>query len=349
MSEEIIKLTHYSKGSGCGCKIAPAVLEKILQNQRSSPLFERLIVGNHGNDDAAVWNIDNDNYLVSTVDFFTPVVDDPFIYGQIAAANAVSDIYAMGGKPVFALSLLGWPVDKLSAEIAARVIEGATEICNNIGIPLAGGHSIDTSEPIYGLAVNGLVKKANLKKNNTAEADDLLILTKPLGSGIIAAAQKKGVAIAEDYEKAIEVMTEVNLVGAELAAIKGITAMTDVTGFGLIGHLIEMAKGSVLTAEISYDAMPVLPGLNRYIEKMVFPDNTYRNWNSYEKLVRGITGPSFIVLNDPQTNGGLLISVKPQAYEEVVEILKSFSIPFRIPIGKMTAQQDVPVIVHEGE
>jgi selenide, water dikinase len=349
VGEEKIKLTQYSSGAGCGCKIAPAVLEKILKNQKSSPLFDRLIVGNHSNDDAAVWDLGDDNYLISTADFFTPIVDDPFEYGRIAAANAVSDVYAMGGKPVFALSLLGWPVDKLSPDIAAEVIRGATAICNSIGIPLAGGHSISTTEPVFGLSVNGMVKKPHLKKNNTAQEEDLLLLTKPLGTGIISTAQKRGIVTEEDYKNALEVMTEVNIAGAELAKINGITAMTDVTGFGLIGHLIEMTRSSGLTAEISYDAMPMLPGLNNYIEKKAFPDNTYRNWNCYEKQVRGITGPSFIVLNDPQTNGGLLIAVKQSAFEEVAELLKSFSIPFRIPIGKLTAKQDVTVVVHEGD
>lgn len=349
MSEEKIKLTQFSRGSGCGCKIAPSVLEKILKNQKSSPLFERLIVGNNSNDDAAVWDMGNENYLITTADFFTPIVDDAFQFGRIAAANAVSDVYAMGGKPIFALSLLGWPVDKLPVELAAEVLRGATEICNSIGIPIAGGHSIDTVEPLFGLSVNGMVKKHHLKKNDTARENDLLLLTKPLGSGIISAAQKRGIVTEEDYQNALEVMTEVNIAGAELAKVKGITAMTDITGFGLIGHLIEMAAGSNLTAEISYDAMPMLPGLHYYIEKMTFPDNTYRNWNSYEKQVQGITGPSFIVLNDPQTNGGLLISVEQHSYEEVAEILKSFSIPFRIPVGRMTVKQNVPVIVHEGE
>lgn len=349
MPGEKIKLTQYSRGSGCGCKIAPAVLEQILKNQKSSPLFDKLIVGNHSNDDAAVWDLGNENYLISTADFFTPVVDDAFHFGKIAAANAVSDVYAMGGKPIFALALLGWPVDKLPADLAGEVLKGATEICNSIGIPLAGGHSIDTTEPVFGLSVNGMVKKQYLRKNNTANENDLLLLTKPLGTGIIATAQKRGIVREEDYLAALAVMTEVNIVGAELGNIAGVTAMTDITGFGLIGHLVEMAEGSGLTAEISYDATPMLPGLHYYTEKMIFPDNTYRNWNNYEKKVKGIAGPSFITLNDPQTNGGLLIAIKPEAYEETVEVLKSFSVPYRIPIGRMTVRQHVTVIVHEGD
>ena len=349
MPEEKLKLTSYSKGSGCGCKIAPAQLEKILKNQKASPLFDKLIVGNRSNDDAAVWDMGDENYLISTADFFTPIVDDPFHYGKIAAANSLSDVYAMGGKPFFALSLLGWPIDKLSADIAAEVIRGATEICNEVGIPLAGGHSIDSAEPFFGLSVNGMVKKPYLKRNNTAGAEDLLLLTKPLGTGIIAAALKRNMIREEDYETALKIMTEINLAGTELSKIEGVTAMTDVTGFGLIGHLIEMAGGSNLTAEISYDAMPTMPSLNHYTDKLCIPDSTYRNWNSYEKQVRGISGAAFMVLNDPQTNGGLLLSVKQNAYEDVVEVLKSFAIPYRIPIGKMTEKQDVSVIVHEGD
>lgn len=266
-----IKLTQYSRGAGCGCKIAPKVLDEILEGKHSSPLFENLLVGNNNNDDAAVYDLGNGQALISTTDFFMPIVDDAFDFGRIAAANSISDVYAMGGKPVMAVAILGWPVEKLPAELAQKMIEGATAICNEANIPLAGGHSIDSQEPIFGLAVSGIVDIENLKKNNTAQEGDLLFLTKPLGVGILSTAQKRGVLSDEHQTGMIAQMISLNKIGEQLGSIKGVTAMTDVTGFGLLGHLIEMATGSRLSAELYYDKIPIANGVKEYIAQRIFP------------------------------------------------------------------------------
>jgi selenide,water dikinase len=234
MSE--IKLTQYSHGAGCGCKIAPAVLDKILHSDFKSAGFSKLLVGNESKDDAAVYELDNDNCIISTTDFFMPIVDDAFTFGKIASVNAISDVYSMGGNPIMALAILGWPVDKLPAELAQKVLDGAREVCREANIPLAGGHSIDSPEPIFGLAVTGTVSKANLKKNNTAHAGNLLYLTKPLGVGIITTAQKRGLALNEDVTRAVTYMTTLNAVGAAISKHNFVTALTDITGFGLLGH-----------------------------------------------------------------------------------------------------------------
>ena len=306
-----IKLTQYSKGSGCGCKIEPAVLEKILNQTKGGKTYSELIGGYETNDDAAVWDCGNGMYLLSTTDFFTPIVDNPFDFGRISAVNAISDIYAMGGKPSFALAILGFPIDKLPIEVASEILAGAKMICEEAGIPLAGGHSIDIPEPVFGLVVNGFTDKNSLRKNNTAMAGDVLMMTKPLGTGIISAAQKRGKAEEADVRLAVELMTTLNSVGYELSKIEGVHAMTDVTGFGLMGHLIEMCEGSNLSAELNYNSVPLISGIEKYTAQFIFPDNVYRNWNAYEKKVSGINGPAFITLCDPQTSGGLLIAVDP--------------------------------------
>jgi selenide,water dikinase len=339
-----IRLTQMSHGSGCGCKIEPALLEKILnKNAGEKNQFISLIGGYETNDDAAVWD-NGENYLLSTTDFFTPIVDDPFDFGQIAAANALSDIYAMGGRPSFALAILGFPVDKLPADVAKEIIAGAKAVCTKAGIPIAGGHSIDIPEPVFGLVVNGFVDKNNLKKNNTARENDLLFLTKPLGTGIIASAQKRGKVKEEDLMKAIDVMTTLNSVGAELGKIPGVHAMTDITGFGLLGHLIEMCEGSGLSAEIDYKKIPLLSGVEEYASQFIFPDNTYRNWNAYEKKVTGINGPSFITLCDPQTSGGLLIAVDGSLKNKITG--NDFNLVFS-EIGRMLPLNDRAVSVLE--
>jgi selenide,water dikinase len=283
------------------------------------------LVGNNSKDDAAVYDLGNGTALISTTDFFMPIVDDAFDFGRIAAANSISDVYAMGGKPLMASAILGWPVNKLPAEVAQKLIEGGRNICAEAGIPLAGGHSIDSPEPIFGLAVTGIVPIENLKRNNTAQQGDYLFLTKPLGVGILSTAQKRGLLKEEHLPVMVKQMTTLNKTGEELGKIKGVTAMTDVTGFGLLGHLIEMAEGSGLSAEIYYDKIPRMAGVSEYIKMEIFPDGTTRNWNSYGDKVKFVSGvnvkEAFTLLPDPQTNGGLLVSVKEESLEEVKKVL----------------------------
>ena len=321
-----IKLTQYSHGYGCGCKIAPAVLDEILKGNESTGDFPGLLVGNSTRDDAAVLDIGNGWAMVSTTDFFMPIVDDPFEFGRIAATNAISDIYAMGGKPNLAIAILGWPVDKLAPEIAAKVVAGGRSVCADAGIPLAGGHSIDSPEPIFGLAVNGMVQTNRLLRNNTAEAGDLLFLTKPLGVGIITTAEKMGKAKPEDVQMAITNMTTLNKIGERLGEINGVHAVTDITGFGLFGHLLEMAEGSNLAAELHLGKLPELPGLNAYMNQFTIPAITYRNWNSYGHL---LTEPDARTLHlgcDPQTSGGLLISIAPSDKDALIALMKSYGV-----------------------
>jgi selenide, water dikinase len=336
------RLTQYSHGAGCGCKISPKVLDEILKSNIALPDNHKLMVGNHSKDDAAVYDIGNGMALISTTDFFMPIVDDPFDFGRIAAANSISDVYAMGGKPLMAIAILGWPVEKLPAEIAQRVVEGGRAICAEAGIPLAGGHSIDSPEPIFGLAVTGIVPIENLKQNNTAQEGDYLFLTKPLGVGILSTAQKRGLLKPEHLPAMTEQMTSLNKMGEELGKIKGVTAMTDVTGFGLLGHLMEMAEGSGLSAEIYYDKLPVAPGVKEYIAQRIFPDATTRNWSSYSDKVKFEKGvnvmEAFTLLPDPQTNGGLLVSVK----EDLVEEFKEF---LGLPIGRFACSSEKTIYV----
>lgn len=345
-----IKLTQYSHGAGCGCKIAPAVLEEILKGQTSLPDDKNLLVGNNSKDDAAVYDLGNGTALISTTDFFMPIVDDAFDFGRIAAANAISDVYAMGGKPLVAIAILGWPVDKLPATLAQQVIEGGRATCAAAGIPLAGGHSIDSTEPIFGLAVTGILNTAYLKQNNTAQEGDVLFLTKPLGVGILSTAQKRGVLTPELLPVMIEQMTALNSIGEALGKLSGVHAMTDVTGFGLLGHLIEMADGSGLSAELNYNALQLLPGAKDYLAQRIVPDATYRNWNSYSQQVKFEPGvdvmQAFNILPDPQTNGGLLIAVAPDSVDEVISLLKASSLSeFVTPIGKMVCKAEKTVVV----
>lgn len=344
---EDIKLTQYSHGAGCGCKIAPSVLDKILHNTKPFQEFKNLLVGNDTKDDAAVMDIGNGNAIISTTDFFMPIVDDAFDFGRIASANAISDIYAMGGKPLMAVAILGWPVEKIPAELAAKVLEGSREICKQAGIPLAGGHSIDSPEPIFGLAVTGIMPISNLKKNSTAKEGDLLFLTKPIGTGIMGTALKRGLLNQEDYPTWVNTMCKLNSIGEKLGKIEGVNALTDVTGFGLVGHLIEMAEGSGLSAEISNSLVPLLNGIEKYTSQFCFPDNTTRNLNSYKDKIAGIDGLEFITLCDPQTSGGLLVSVKPSAVSEYINLIKSeaYSDLFCNPIGKMVMKQEKVVTV----
>lgn len=348
-----IKLTQYSHGAGCGCKIAPAVLEQILKGQTTAIHDAKLLVGNASKDDATVYDLGNGMALISTTDFFMPIVDDAYDFGRIAAANAISDVYAMGGKPLVAIAILGWPVEKLPAELAQQLIAGGRATCDAAGIPLAGGHSIDSTEPIFGLAVTGIVPIENLKQNNTAKEGDVLFLTKPLGVGILSTAQKRGVLTPELQAVMTTQMSALNNIGEALGKIKGVHAMTDVTGFGLLGHLIEMADGSGLGAEVYYNKLQILEGAKEYLTQRIVPDATYRNWNSYSAQVGFETGvdvmQAFSILPDPQTNGGMLISVAPETVDDVIALFKANGLSgFIEPIGKMTAKGEKVVKVMNG-
>lgn len=345
-----VLLTQFSHGAGCGCKIAPAVLDSILQSDIVQNIYPELLVGNSSKDDAAVYDLGNNTALISTTDFFVPIVDDPYQFGRIAAANAISDVYAMGGKPIMALAILGWPVDKLSPEIARKVIEGGRSICAEAGIPLAGGHSVDTSEPIFGLSVNGIVPIKHLKKNNTAQKGDILFLTKPLGVGILSTAQKRGQLEEQDLPILINQLNQLNKIGQVLGSIEGVHAMTDITGFGLIGHLMEMAEGSKLGALIEYNKVPILSSAKNYLAKRLIPDATYRNWNAYSAQVKFEKGvdvmQAFSILPDPQTNGGLLIAIDSAIVDEIEQlfILNGLA-DFITPIGVMTDLGEKRIVI----
>jgi selenide, water dikinase len=348
--ENTIKLTEYSHGGGCGCKIAPSVLEQILKSNISAPNNNKLLVGNSSKDDAAAYDIGHGMALISTTDFFMPIVNDPYNFGRIAAANAISDVYAMGGKPVLAIAILGWPVNKLPPEVAQKVLEGGRAICTQAGIPLAGGHSIDSPEPIFGLAVNGLVEIKNLKQNNTAQEGDLLLLTKPLGTGLLSTAQKRGHLTPNHEALLIKQLTTLNSLGELLGAVPGVHAMTDVTGFGLLGHCIEMAEGSGLSATLKYSKIPLMEGVHNYLALKTVPDATSRNWSSYGAKVGFASGvnvmEAFNLLPDPQTNGGLLIAVAPNALNELTSIFKAHGLEqFCTPIGILQAKNDKVVTI----
>ena len=344
------RLTQYSHGAGCGCKIAPQVLDEILKSNIPVPDNGRLLVGNSSRDDAAVYDLGNGMALISTTDFFMPIVDDAFDFGRIASANAISDVYAMGGRPILAIAILGWPVEKLPAVLAQKVLEGSRTVCAQAGIPLAGGHSIDSPEPVFGLAVSGLVEIKDIKKNNKAKAGDTLFLTKPLGVGILSTAQKRGLLKEEHLQLLINQLAQLNSIGESLGKFPGVTAMTDVTGFGLLGHLIEMAEGSGISAIINYSALPVAEGVREYLQQRIVPDATYRNWNSYSNKVgfeKGVNVmEAFNLLPDPQTNGGLLIAVDNASIEAVQKLFKDKGLEkFIQPIGQFTAAGEKTVTI----
>ena len=324
-----IRLTQYSHGAGCGCKISPAVLEEILSLAGKAAPHAQLLVGNDSKDDAAVYDLGNGQAVISTTDFFMPIVDDPFDFGQIASVNAISDIYAMGGTPLMAIAILGWPLEKLPPAVAARVIEGSRAACERAGIPLAGGHSIDAPEPIFGLAVTGQVAVDNLKRNDDAVPGCELFLTKPLGVGLVTTAQKRDLADENDVQRAIAQMTALNQIGSVLSALPGVKAMTDVTGFGLLGHLTELCEGSGVSATIDSTAVPRLPNTYHYIAEDCTPGGTDRNFESYGDHLSPLTDAQRALLCDPQTSGGLLVAVAPDGldafHEATSELnLKSF-------------------------
>jgi selenide,water dikinase len=334
MNQENI-LTSISKGSGCGCKIQPAVLSEML-NGLSVDIdkFPNLLVGNHLNDDCSVYNLGDGKLLLQTVDFFTPMVNDPSIFGMAAAANALSDIYAMGGKPIMANAVFSWPLDLLPVEMGKKVLKGGIDLCLSLGVPVAGGHSIDGKEPIFGLSVSGLVDTANLKTNAGAQLGDVVFMTKPLGIGMLAAAYKRGISTKEQNDALHTLLTQNNSIGYDLGKIDGVTAMTDITGFGLVGHLLEICKSSNLGAEIEFVNVPLEPEAIALAANFVLPDNAMRNWNAYEKDVQLSNQDSFAWIVDPQTNGGLLFTVSEESKLDVVKLFSDNSLPL-YEVGKI--------------
>jgi selenide,water dikinase len=336
----MIKLTQYSHGAGCGCKISPAVLECMLHSDAAQPLFPGLLVGNESKDDAAVFDIGNGDCIVSTTDFFMPIVDDPFTFGSIASVNAISDVYAMGGEPIMAIAILGWPVNKIPAEVAQQVLEGSRKVCAEAGIPLAGGHSIDCPEPVFGLAVTGRLKKEHLKRNDTALAGSSLYLTKPLGIGIVTTAQKKGIVEKEHLDQAVAAMLTLNKAGAAFGQLKYVNALTDVTGFGLLGHLAEICEGSDVSAVVNYASVPRFGFLDQYIRQHSMPGGTQRNLDSYGSKIRGLTDEWKSVLADPQTSGGLLVSVDG-GFENDFETLARTKLRMNLkPFGRLVKKAE---------
>ena len=342
-----IRLTQYSHGAGCGCKISPAVLDQILAGSGSQLADPRLWVGNASRDDAAVYGLDEERGVVSTTDFFMPIVDDPFDFGRIAATNAISDIYAMGGDPLMAIAILGWPVNVLAPEVAREVIRGGRAVCDEAGIPLAGGHSIDAPEPIFGLAVTGVVEKRLLKRNDTATAGCRLYLTKPLGIGVLTTAEKQGKLRDADANVARDLMCQLNRPGSHFARIPAVKAMTDVTGFGLLGHLVEMADGSGLQAHIDFAAVPRIDGVEHYLAEGCIPGGTGRNFASYGHRVQLASEQQQALLADPQTSGGLLVAVDPEGEAEFLAAAAELGLQLA-PIGQLQAknpEQDYAVSV----
>ena len=342
-----IRMTEYSHGSGCGCKIAPAVLDVILHSQLPPDVCDALLVGNSSRDDAAVYDLGNGTAVISTTDFFMPIVDDPFTFGRIAATNAISDVCAMGGKPIMAIAIFGWPLDKLPPEIGREVVEGGRKACQDAGIPLAGGHSIDAPEPIFGLAVTGIVQTHHLKQNSTAQAGCKLYLTKPLGIGILTTAQKRKVLLPEHSNLAIDTMCRLNTIGAQFGEMPAVTALTDVTGFGLGGHLREMCEGSGLQAVIQFDQVPVLPHIPQYLELDCSPGGAKRNFDSYGYALGAMTERQRQIICDPQTSGGLLVAVAPEGETEFLAVCQQAGMDLQ-PIGYLREPvADSPLITVE--
>lgn len=338
-----VKLTSLSSSSGCGCKIHPNELEEILNGLKTGLNFPNLIVGNDRSDDASVMQLANGDLLIQSSDFFTPIVDDPFLFGKIAAANAISDIFAMGGIPLMANALLGWPTDILSTDTANQVLKGAIEICNQVNIPLAGGHSIKIKEPLFGLSVTGICKPEHLKTNSGAKSGDSIYLTKPIGTGILASALKKDKLSTKGLDELIAITTKVNNEGAIFGKLDYLHAMTDITGFGFLGHLLEMCKGAGLGAEIQSSLFPVIDEAKGLASQFIMPDNTYRNWNAYEPNTFNLPPDLFAIVNDPQTNGGLLVAIDSEKTTEFEDLCKTHTISI-YAIGCFTQKQGVNFI-----
>jgi selenide, water dikinase len=337
---EKIRLTELSHGGGCGCKIAPAVLSEILSSAPLGALPQALLVGTETSDDAAVYRLNETQALVATTDFFTPIVDEPFDFGRIAAANALSDVYAMGARPIFALAIVGMPLDKMPLRVIRRILEGGQSVCAAAGIPIAGGHSIDTPEPIYGLAALGLVHPDKVKKNSAARAGDVLVLGKPLGIGILSAALRKGRLSDEGYAQMLACTTRLNTPGEALAEMPHVHALTDVTGFGLAGHLLEMCRGSGLAAELRIQALPVIAEALAHAAQGIATGASERNWKGYgECLALPADAPPWMasILTDPQTSGGLLVACAPEALEPVLKVFSAHGFTEACAIGRLVA------------
>lgn len=334
---EDVRLTSLAHGGGCGCKLAPAVLRDILSTMPEAGPFANLMVGTETSDDAAVWRLNNEQALVATTDFFMPVVDDPFEFGRIAATNALSDVYAMGATPILALAIVGMPVGSMPVEMIRRILEGGASVCAAAGVPVAGGHSIDSKEPIYGLVALGLVHPDRLLTNRKGQAGDVLILTKPLGVGIYSAALKQDRLNDAGYRAMLASTTQLNTVGKDVGAIAGVHALTDVTGFGLLGHALEMARGAGLTAEIASDP-PLLPGIEQLARAGVRTGASGRNWDSYGEAVTlpvGLDEWRRDILTDPQTSGGLLIAVTPRSVDAVLALARKAGFGDAAVVGRL--------------
>jgi selenide,water dikinase len=335
-----IKLTSFSHGGGCGCKIAPGILADILKNSSGFPVPKELLVGIETSDDAAVYKLNDEQALIATTDFFMPIVDDPYDFGRIAATNAISDVYAMGGTPIMALALVGMPINKLPIETIGKIIKGGESICAEAGIPIAGGHTIDSVEPIYGLVVMGLVHPSKIKRNADAKAGDVLILGKPLGVGVLSAALKKDALDATGYATMIASTTKLNKPGIALSNLAGVHALTDVTGFGLLGHLLEIARGSGLTAKLNMKNIPLLPNVHQLAASGFITGASGRNWDAYSHdvvLGKDITAVQQALLTDPQTSGGLLVSCDPASVDEVMTLFAREGFAHAAMIGEMVS------------
>ena len=344
---ESIKLTQFSHGGGCGCKIAPAVLAELLARTPAGIVPPQLLVGADKADDAAVYQLNDRQAIVATTDFFTPIVDDPFDFGRISATNAISDVYAMGATPIMALAVVGMPLDKLPGEVIGRILEGGATVCREAGIPIAGGHSIDVLEPIYGLVALGVVDPTRVRRNDAALAGDRLLLGKPLGVGVLSAALKKGLLDAAGYREMLRLTTRLNTPGPRLAQIGGVHAMTDVTGFGLAGHLLEVCRGSGLSAELDAGALPLIPAAERFARDGIATGASARNWAGYGRQVE-IAGtlPAHLrtLLTDPQTSGGLLVALDPAGEAEFLALTRTAGLELA-PIGRLlAAEPDQPLI-----
>jgi selenide, water dikinase len=333
------RLTSLSHGGGCGCKIAPGVLSEILKNSSNLPIPKELLVGIETADDAAVYQLNDEQALIATTDFFMPIVDDPYDFGRIAATNAISDVYAMGGTPIMALGLVGMPISVLPLEVIGAILRGGQDVCRDAGIPIAGGHTIDSVEPIYGLVVMGLVHPSRVKKNSGAKPGDVLILGKPLGVGILSAALKKEVLSPAGYAQMIAVTTQLNKPGIELAKMEGVHALTDITGFGLAGHGLELARGAKLKMQIQLDQIPLIPGVMAFAEAGVVTGASGRNWDSYGgdiSLPAHISAAQQALLCDPQTSGGLLVSCAPETEADVLACFARQGFSDARTIGRMS-------------
>ncbi len=339
-SSSPIRLTSFSHGGGCGCKVAPGVLSEILRGARGFPVPKELMVGIETADDAAVYRLNDEQALIATTDFFMPIVDDPYDFGRIAATNAISDVYAMGGTPIMALALVGMPLDKLPLEVIGKILEGGESVCAAAGIPIAGGHTIDSVEPIYGLVVMGLVHPDRVKTNAGARAGDALILGKPLGVGILSAALKKGALDAAGYDAMIASTTKLNTPGRRLAHFGGVHALTDITGFGLLGHLLEVCRGAKLSAVLGMGKIPVLAEVERLATAGYITGASSRNWTAYGDdvaLEATITTMQRALLTDPQTSGGLLVACQPEAIDEVLQVFRAEGFAEAALIGRLEA------------